>query len=272
LGVALVNGGNARENRELMDLLARIGLHPQGVVLPDVSFHAFESVRRASLFVWASQSALRDVAELVFADLPVSLLTPPAPAGVSATLDWLRRVVHRLEPESEPARALAALAAEAPWLGRLGALRRQAAEHALAFAVDAPELELVWDTTPLYAYSLLDLVLEMGFSVRLLAYGDPSGFEPARARVAARGLAERVTFAPFASRAELLDGLRAPRVGAVFSNFQADPRAVAAGRATFSEADVELGIEGFFRTAERLLRRCRTRPLAGFEAWSGEVA
>ena len=54
--------------------------------------------------------------------------------------------------------------------------------------------------------------------------------------------------------------LEDPRSGAVFSSFGADPRAIEAGINTFSDLDFEMGIEGFFRSAERLLRLCTQRP------------
>jgi hypothetical protein len=135
----------------------------------------------------------------------------------------------------------------------------------VAFVTDADEFELLYDTAPAYAYSLLDAVCEMGFGVRLLHFGDPG--DRMRAYVADRGAQRRVTAAAFGDPASLRAGLAAPEVGIVFSHFTADPRAAAAGKPTFSEADIEMGFEGFVRTVDRLVRACERRPLAAFGRW-----
>ena len=271
LGVALVGGRTPREDAELLALVDALGLHGLGLVLPDVSYEAFARVREASLFAWSNQTSLRDVAELMFTGLPVVLLRARSPVGLEGTLQWLERIVGSLGPDNPGVDVVAGWRAAPPWAERLAHLRERTAGHALAFAADADELRLLQDTTPLYAYPLLDVVLEMGFDVHLLVTG-PADLAGARAALASRGLDGRVTFGDFADATQLVDRLREPRIGAVFSDFTADPRAVAAGRASFSEADLELGVEGFFRAAERLLRRCRLRPFAALDAPPREVA
>jgi len=271
LGVALVGGRSPREDRELLDLVGRLGLHGLGLVLPDVSYEAFARVRGASVFAWANQTSLRDVAELMFTGLPVVLLRSRSPVGLGGTLDWLERIATALPPDNPGAPVLAAWRAEPPWSERLAQLRERTRRYTLAFVADADELALLLDTTPLYAYPLLDVLLEMGFAVRLLTPGPGPGLDEARARVAARELEGRVSFDVFDDAEGLRRCLSDPAIGAVFSDFTADPRAVAAGRNTFSEADLELGVEGFFRAAERLLRRCRLRPFSALAVHPGEA-
>lgn len=265
LGVAIAGGRSPAEDRELQELLAAIGLHPKGVVLPDVSRAAFERVREASVFAWANQTSLRDIAELMFSGLPVVLLRPRAPVGLANTLLWLDRVVSSLAPDNPGVAALAKLRGDPPWRERLLRLTEQTRGTALAFVVDAEDLEILYDTTPLYAFSLIDVVLEMGFSVRFVTKGPLAHVDEARRRFVDAGLADRVTFVPFEDATELVQRLADPSVGAVFSDFTADPRAIAAGRTTFSEVDLEMGVEGFFRGGERLLRRCRLRPFEGLD-------
>ncbi len=267
IGFAIVGGGSARENRDLLDLAARAGLHPMGVVLPDVGYDVFSRVAGARIFAWANQSALRDISELAFSDLPVVLLRPPSPVGVRGTFAWLSEVVAETDPALGLAERVAAMEADPALAERLGRLRARTGCHRLVFVADREDLALLMDTRPMYAYSLLDVLVEMGFRLRIVVHGDLDSYQGFVHEFGARGWADRVDLVPFGSPRELTEALREPGGGAVFSNITADPRVTAAGRNVFSEADVEMGIEGFFRTAERLARRCEVRPLAGYEHW-----
>ncbi len=265
LGFAMVGGGSPRENQDLLNLAARAGLHPMGVVLPDVGYEVFRRVARARLFAWANQSALRDISELAFTGLPVVLLRPASPVGVRGTFAWLREVVACTDPDLGLAARVDAMEAEPTLAERLQRLRARTGRHRLVFVADREDLRLLLDTRPLYAYSLLDVLVEMGFGLRFVLYGD--GAEEARATMEAKGWSGRVDVVTFDDPSGLQKALRDEGSGAVFSNITADPRVVAAGRNVFSEADIEMGVEGFFRSAERLVRRCEVRPLAGYEPW-----
>lgn len=265
LGFAIVGGGSARENRDLLDLAARAGLHPMGVVLPEVGYDVFSRVAGARVFAWANQSALRDVSELAFSELPVVLLRPPSPVGIRGTFEWLREVVAQAAPGM--VERVATMENDESLRSRLERLRARTGRHRLVFVADREDLGLFVDTRPMYAYSLLDVLVEMGFGLRIVVHGDLGSYQGFVREFGARGWAGRVDLVPFGSPRELTEALREPGGGAVFSNITADPRVTAAGRNVFSEADVEMGIEGFFRTAERLAERCEVRPLAGYERW-----
>jgi len=270
LGFAIVGGGSARENRDLLDLAARVGLHPMGVVLPDVSRGVFEQVRSARVFAWANQSALRDISELAFDGLPVVLLRPPAPVGLTATYEWLRAAASEAVPAAEVRARLDAIADDGQVRARLDALRGRTGRLRLAFVVDPEEAAILLDTRALYAFSILDVVLEMGFCVRFIAFGGENDYREVLRDLEGRGVSDRVDLRSFSNPDELARALADPEVGAVFSNITADPRVTAASRLVFSEADFEMGVEGFFRTAERLIRRCVHRPLGVVERlWEG---
>ncbi len=272
LGVALVSGASPPENDELLALVGRIGLHPLGVILPDVDYRAFERAAKASVFAWANQSGLRNIGEVVFEDLPVALLRPPAPIGLEATFAWLAEIAGQFSSVAEVGAALAELQADEAMGKRAEAIRTQAAAYELAFVVDDSEIELICDTTPMYSFSIVEAVSSMGFGVRFVTRAGGEVAARVEEKIRADGLGDRVRFTSFADPVELVARLAAPEVGAVFSDFSADPRAIAAGRGTFSEVDFELGIEGFFRTAETILRRCRFRPLVGYEQFDGRVS
>lgn len=269
LGVALVGGGRTAENEELLELVAGIGLHPLGVVLPDVDFDAFRRVADASLFAWARQTTLSDVSEVAFTELPVTLLRPRAPVGVKGTLAWLGRIADHAPPGSGAGEALEALGRERPWEAEVEPLRRRAARWNVAFVTDAEEFEVLADTSPAFAFPLLDAVLDMGFGIRLLNFGAPAASDAQRAWIAG-GREDRVSVAHFEDPAGLRRLLAAPDVGVVYSHFAADPRVTAVGKTVFTEAWLEMGFRGFARSIRALLRACETRPLAGFERWLGE--
>lgn len=265
LGFAIVGGGSPLENGDLLDLAARAGLHPLGVVLPEVGYEVFARVARARVFAWANQSALRDISELAFSGLPVVLLRPPSPVGIRGTFEWLRAVVAQADPGSLD--RIAAMENDESLRARLERVRARTGRHRLVFVGDREDLGLFLDTRPMYAYSLVEVLVEMGFRLRFVVYGALDSYRDFARDLEARGLADRVDLVPFASPRELTEALRRPEGGAVFSNISADPRVTAAARCTFSDADIEMGVEGFFRTAERLARRCEIRPLAGYERW-----
>lgn len=272
LGLALVGGASARENQDLLDLAARVGLHPKGVVLPDVGYEVFSRVADARLFVWANQSALRDVSELAFGDLPVVLLRPASPVGVEGTFEWLRRVVEQTDPDLNLVERIDAMAADPAHQARLDELRARTGGYSLGFVVDPEDLAILADTRPVYAFSLLELLLEMGFRLRFIAYGEAGAYQATLDSFAARDVGARVDLHTFTTPEELHLALRSSGVGALFSNFAADPRARDAGLNVFSEADIQLGLEGFHRTAEHLLRLCERRPLAAYARWLGGAA
>jgi len=268
LGVGIIGGASPVENLELAGLLRQVGLRPLGVILPSVSFEAVSRVADASVLAWANQSSLRDVAEVFLEGLPVRLLRPSAPVGIVATLDWLEQCVAAAQADPAP---LAQLRRQQPWLMSLSGLRQRASQHRLALVGDPEELDLLIDTRPGHAFSLLDALLEMGFAVRLLGRGQEGAFRATRARLEAHSDAARLDLRHFVDRQGLHEQLSDSGVSAVYSNFTADPRAARAGLRVFSEGQIELGIDGFLRTAGRLIHLCEKRPLAGLRSYLGEL-
>lgn len=264
-GVAVLGGGSSEENAELLKLIERLGARALGVVLPRMGREAFQRIAEASLLVWARQTALTDISEVAFDGLPVRLVRPRAPFGRQGTLAWLREVA-RLLPDPEPAlRAIADLdlSSREPW----DALERRASAHVLAFVTDLEEMELLLDTTPIHAFSMLDVLLEMGFRVRFLVW--PEGQDPAflQERLARHPGASRLSMAFYRDPDELARQMAAPDISLVHSHFTADPRVIRAGKGVFSEHDLEMGIEGARRTLERWLRAAEHLPLRQFSAY-----
>jgi len=261
-GVAVLGGGSSDENTELLELLGRMGARALGVVLPRMGREDFRRIASASLLVWARQTALSDISELAFDGLPVRLVRPRAPFGREGTLAWLREVARHLPDPGASRSAIDDL--EQATRGEWEALQRRAAGHLLAFVTDLEELELLLDTTPVNAFSLLDVALEMGFAVRFLAW--PEGQDPAfvQERLSRHPHAARLSLEFFEDPEGMLQRMAAPDVSLVYSHFTADPRAARAGKGVFSEHDLEMGIRGATRSLQRWLRAAEHLPLRAF--------
>ena len=244
-------------------------MKPLGVVLPDVSFDGVSRVAKASLFVWAKQTALADITDLVFNGLPVALLRPKAPVGIQGTLSWLEQVARHGGPGSGSASALAIFRKEAPWQRELARLRQQTGRWTVAFVAGPEEADILLDTVSMYGFSILDVVLEMGFKVKFLAYGKPGDYSAHRDRIRKLGSGARISWGYFTAPGRLASLISGKDIGIVFSHFTADPRVAAAGKATFSEVSFEMGVSGFLSTAWGFLRACSRRPLAGWESYLG---
>jgi nitrogenase molybdenum-iron protein alpha/beta subunit len=266
-GVAIVGGGSEEENSELLNLLSDLSLHPLGVVLPDVSFDCMRKVAEASLFIWANQSALKDITTLAFSDLPVTLLRPGSPVGIKGTLEWLSTAAKHFYSEPRINEILQAIEREKNFEHTLAQLKKRTEKQIIAFVVSPEEFEIFMDTSPLYAFSLLSVILEMGFDVRFISYGSKKEYSSKKDQIKESGFDSRISFRFFQNPAELRNLVQASDTGLVFSNFTADPRIIDAGRNVFSEVFFEMGINGFFRSAYNLLHMCENRPLAGFEGY-----
>ncbi|MBM4387168.1 MAG: hypothetical protein FJ088_05480, partial [Deltaproteobacteria bacterium] len=265
LGVAVIGEGSAEENSELLGLLSQIGLNPLGIILPDVGFERFKKAARASLFVWANQSALKDAAELAFTGLPVKLMRPDAPVGLIGTLKWLETIVKNAGSGAIGSLGLDRIRYTFNVTERIAGLKKRTGIWTAAFVAGIEEIDALIDTRPVHAFSVMDTLVEMGFRVRFLAFGNEAGYTAQKEFIKSSGLEETVEFVFFEDKDSLDSLLRGKDIGIVFSNFTADPRAVSAGKGVFCENHFEMGIEGFFRTAERLLGLCERRPLSGFE-------
>jgi len=266
-GMALLGGGSSEEDVELLELAGRIGARALGVVVPRMGREEFRRIAGASLLVWARQTALSDISELAFEGLPVRLIRPRAPFGRQGTLDWLRGIAAYLP---DPASSLGAVeeleeGSREEW----ESLRQRASTRVMAFVTDLEELELLLDTTPVNAFSLLDVVLEMGFPVRFLAW--PEGNDPAflEERLSRHPRASQLAMEFFRDPDDLARRMAAPDISLIYSHFNADPRIVRAGKGVFSEHDLEMGIGGARRSLRRWLRAAEHLPLRAFASFLG---
>ncbi|HOU54449.1 MAG TPA: nitrogenase component 1 [Myxococcota bacterium] len=264
-GVAVLGGGSSEEDRELLELTGTIGARPLGVVLPRVGREEFQRIAEASVLVWARQTALSDISELAFDGLPVRLVRPRAPFGREGTLAWLREVARHLPDPEAALQAVDTLDQRSrdAW----ETLRGRASGHVLAFVTDLEELDLLLDTTPVNAFSMLDVLLEMGFLVRFLVW--PEGNDPAflQERLARHPLARRLSMQFFEDPDDLTRKMAAQDVSLVYSHFTADPRVTRAGKGVFSEHDLEMGLQGARRSLERWLRAAEHLPLRAFATY-----
>ncbi len=249
----------ARPVREVKDLLARVGIEVAVCLLPELDWDEAPRFLAASLNV---VSPWYDVAQ-TFVDIRewcgTPVVSPPLPLGRRATREWLAFVARHLfgrVPDATPD-------LEGDPLRRWDEVRRKAASLPVGFVVMATQTHSVLDPSRSHGFDFPAFLADAGFPVRVL-YWDPPRAREHRARVAPEDfearLRERVGDADvaihvFEHPGDLAGLLAESGLRLVYSEIRFDPRLRAAGVAQFNVEDVEIGLLGGLRTAERLARR-----------------
>ncbi len=178
---------------------------------------------------------------------------PPAPYGFAGTKAWAAAVFkalgRRLPAAALPSREQAS---------RAGSLRRLAGKYRIGLVTPAAEIEGITEGRLAEG---LGLAAESGFGFDLLVYLEGKAGRPAALRAAAAlGKAFRAgnLRTRFFSAPGELERLLAARGGPdlVYSDLRRDPRALAAGKNSFSSLIFEPGYEGALESVRRLLELC----------------
>ncbi|MBI4677028.1 MAG: hypothetical protein HY748_05540 [Elusimicrobia bacterium] len=239
---------------ELGRLLGSLGLRVAGSMFPDLDIRAMPGVGSAGAVVWGDPVGWEKIGDEHFIRNGLSVVRYHPPFGIEGTKAWLARVAAVLGLDPRP---IGHAAASHAGLESLLALRKAASKRTVALVGDRADLEaMVLRGRPM-GFSVGSVLAEMGFRVRCLVCdaGSAEGWR----RGPAASLSAGVEFVPFKTAGEL-DGLLAGGVDLAFTHLNFDPRLARHGIAGFCENAFELGVEGFIRTARRLLRRCETRP------------
>jgi hypothetical protein len=251
--LAGVSGGGRLEG-ELRALLALLGLTVTRTILPDVPL--VTEPDPASALIWANPVGWEWFDDSLFLDHLLVVKEPP-PFGLAGSLRWLKAVAAKLGvADAEPRLDEAAAA----WQARVLPLRERCSAHRVALVGDRVDVRDLVARDGFFGFSVADLLAEMGFEVDALVH-EVEGAEAGESW-SPGGVLGSARFQRFSSRDEL-DGLLAHGPALVFTSFQHDPRLVAHALPGFAEDALEPGVEGFFRSAERLLARCRRRPFPG---------
>ncbi len=259
--VNLVGYGAAGERsvREVKDLLARMGIEVAVCLLPELDWDAAPRFLAASLNV---VSPWYDVTQ-TFVDIGewcgTPAVFPTLPLGRRGTREWLAFVATRLFGHAPG--AIPDL--EGVRLQRWDEVRRKAASLPAGFVVMATQTHSVLDPSRSHGFDFPAFLAEVGFPVRVL-YWDPPRAREHHARVAPEDfevrLRERTGDADvgvhvFEDARDLAGLLEDSGLRLVYSEIRFDPRLRAAGIEQFNVEDVEIGLLGGLRTAERLARR-----------------
>ncbi len=247
--LAGVSGGG-RLAAELGALLGLLGLTVTRSILPDVPLVSEPDT--ASALVWANPVGWEWFDDTLFLD-HLAVVKEPPPFGLSGSLRWLARVAAALGVTDADARLDASAAS---WQARALPLREQCAAHRVALVGDRVDVRDLVARDGFFGFSAADLLAEMGFEVEAWVY-EPEGADGGEGWSPGAVLGS-ARFQRFGSREEL-DELLAHRPSLVFTSFQHDPRLAAHALPGFAEDALEPGVEGFFRSTERLLARCRRR-------------
>lgn len=249
----------ARPVREVKDLLARMGIAVGACLLPELDWEEAPRFCAASLNV---VSPWYDVAQ-TFVDIGewcgTPAVSPPLPLGRRGTREWLAFVAVRLfgrAPDAIPD-------LEGDLLRRWEEVRRRAASLPAGFVVMATQTHSVLDPSRSHGFDFPAFLADAGFPVHVL-YWDPPRAREHRSRVAPADFEARlrertgdagVVVRAFEDARDLAGLLRDSGLRLVCSEIRFDPRLRAAGVAQFNVEDVEIGLLGGLRTAERLARR-----------------
>jgi hypothetical protein len=231
----------------LVGLLEELGVVVNARLVPAVKLADLRRYTWAELQVLFDSQLYRTTFEQLLGDVDIRSLRPSAPFGVAGSRAWLEAVSSALGKQ-EGLEELWRQAWE-PLAERWTRLCAGARAERLGFVVDRRSATGLLSPNQGSGVPVLALLEEMGFALEFLCWaGEGDDWQDALPG------ARRA----FADAAELEAGLRASAATAFYSELTFDRRLSRTGKARFSVADFELGLEGALVTLERLLHLCRT--------------
>jgi len=245
--VNLVGFPNVPAMARLERLLEAQGVIINARLVPEIRLDHVARYPRAELQVLFDSRLYQPTFQRLFGSIDIPTLRPPLPYGVAGCRDWLAAVAKAVGKAAGLAARWEAL--WAPHAERWTQLTAAARDHRLGFVVDRRGAELLLHPEQSTGVPILAAVQEMGFGLELLCY---AGGEDGAPVASLPGDCHR-----FRDVVELEALLRASPAGAFYSELTFDRRLSRCGKARFSVADFEPGIEGAFATLGRLLQRCR---------------
>lgn len=244
---------------EVQRAIEALGITVNGVVLPMMDLGAVERFEQASLNVVMPNVDFQNFYDQLLLDSRVpQTIYLEAPHGLEGTRRWLAAIATACGREDR---------LDAVWQELVGArlarwreLVAEAHQHTLCFVVRPRDVEQLLDCSATYGIPVLTAVAEMGFRVEVLVHApdEASAAEATRKIHAALAGKAEPTVRTFETPDEMLALLKDSKSEAVFSNFFFDWRITSSGKSIFSLQHFEAGVDGAFRTVERLLQVCRT--------------
>lgn len=230
-----------RVQTELVDVLKRAGLDVASCVVPSVSPGKIKQGRTASLNVIMPNKLYEGLFSEVQRAVDLPWIRPASPYGLEGTGRWLIAIAEAAGVRGWEG---AWSDIEDKWGARWEALKKEAAQCRLGFVLDPSELSILSDAAMNANCPLVPLLKEMGFGIDFLIH-DP------------RGLFEqkdgRHKIHTFGTPEEMDEKIRALPCRAFYTDCFFDTRLTRNGKNQFNLEFFEGGIEGGFRTFERLL-------------------
>jgi hypothetical protein len=251
------------------------GVTVDGFVIPSFRCeHVGGFARAAAAIVNWDKIIVGEIQEVreAWPELPVTEVDPPF--GPAATAAFYREVAAASGASFCEDR-LAAL--WAPHGAAWQALRERAAGHEVAIIVNPWEVDYLTKPETIYGLSLVSLLSEMGFRVRVVVLPGAGGDGPALVEALEAALGEEREGLTVQAEeppehpcddvaaSERLDALlRALPSSLVFTELPPDQRVLDAGRLSVHPRHFEPGFAGAVRTARRLVRLAESRFFACF--------
>ncbi len=267
--INLVGYPLADPRSDLRQMVERLGLQVNTSIIPDVDLQEMRHYTAAEVSVFFD-SALYDASyRRVLADAPVPEIRPSAPCAPAGCRRWLEAIAEATGRQEQVAQVW-----ESAWCQHATdweALRSQVEGYQLGFVVDAARLEGLLHPETLTGVPIVRALQEMGFGIEILCLGtDPADF--AEAIAAFDETASRPTILRcYATPEELEASLRDSESVAFYSEYFFDKRLSRTGKAQFSVADFQLGLEGSLTTLRNLLRICRLPFYRVYGSYLGEA-
>jgi nitrogenase iron protein NifH len=212
----------------LVALLEAVGIRVLQRQLPRVSGKELASFGRAAAQLLWPQVEYELLYRELFEKLPVAAVRIPAPFGITGTRLFIEAAARAAGVD--PGAALAALAPHvAAAAARLAPLAARVSTYRLGLALTQQQGPLLERPELVCGVPLQPFLEELGFRVEVLTDSQDE---------------------------RRLEWWLRSGLSALFSDVTYDPRPARAGLAHFGLADLEPGLDGAVRTAERLLRLC----------------
>ncbi len=251
------------EMAPLLRFLEALGITINCRLLPEIDLKILKRYRAADLSVLSEAKLYDQSFEEIFGEIDVPVLRPTEPFGLART----RRCLYQI------AEAMGKLEGfDTLWHAHFGeaerrylAMQQEAVGFVLGFVVDATSLKILLEPQRSTGIPMLALIQEMGFTADFLVYVPPerTGVDPTLATL--QSLGYQAT--PFSDPTGLNQELRNSRAQAFYSETYFDRRLTRSGKAQFSIAVAQVGVDGALASLERILAVCKMpfyRRYAGF--------
>lgn len=245
--------------RSLIDVLKRLGIEVNSVVIPDVSASVLDQYIKGGLDIIKPNALWRHLYDQIGCVSSHKYLSIDAPYGFEGTIKWIIEVGKFVGVNIKRSDILRLVGDEV--IGRYNKLRAQMKGIGVLFIFRHDETGYLADSAKSWGVPLLNFLTEMGTHIEIFIKA--GSLE--RARSAAESLLNalsgynRFEIRYFNSFSQMMRLMELSKSNLVFSNHTDDWRVSSASKSAFSLTDFEIGFEGALYTMSRLLHLSSNR-------------